>query len=326
MNRIILIPFCVSFFYFCTIPTQSKSTTEHSKENLTINEVTGCEEYAENSVSGQSAANFDKYLFIISDKLASVTLYDLKKKQQIYTLHLTPHTEKNADGNILYHCNQCNFGNEKFAANDLFPLIYISQRNLECTKRGFNTVFRIIPTLNTKKEIIAFTMKQVQTIYFPKMTDKNCLGTPNIALDKENGYIYTYCRNNNSAAPNNQKAVICKFKTPTIHNLQGKIQKKVVLNDKDILDSFKMDWYMTLAQGGFVKNGKLIFCQGFPNRKNPMYNHVYFHVIDLKSQKQTYVKDLLNIGFKDEPEGVFFYDGMILTTINGKRIFKINYH
>lgn len=298
------------------------------KSNQQFNEIKNFELYADNSVKHQSSANYGKYLFLVTNKLASITLYDLDKKQPIYTLQLPPHNETaNKEGIlsiVLYHCNQSSFGIERYNKKDKFPLLYISQRNMSNTKRALNTVYRIIPNWNKQGDISSFKAVQVQTIYFPQMTETNCMGTPNVAIDAETGYMYAYCRNNNSKDANYLKAVVAKFKLPALRDKDGKVRTQVILNDKDIIDSFHMDWNILAAQGGFIKNGQLILCQGAPGKKNPK-RPVYLRTIDLNQKKQILAVNLVPLGFAYEPEGVFFYKGHAMTSINGKYIFKFNF-
>ena len=318
-----------SFLLFSIVFALSPTMAQNKKATkMQFNALTGFETFAENSVKHQSSACYGRFLFLIPDKMSRITMYDLAKKRIIFTCELTPHLEKcNTTGvlsDILYHCNESNFGNERYGKDDIFPLLYVSQRNTLKENRALLSVLRIITFGKDKAHIDSFTVEEVQRIFFPVMTDANGMGTPNVAIDTEGGYMYPYCRNNRLDAPDYLKAVVAKLKLPKLRDSRGNVVKEVFLENKDILQSFKMDWNIQAAQGGFVREGKLILMQGFPNKK-PEKNHIWLRVIDLEKQEQTLAKDLVPLGFKWEPEGVFYYKGQVMTSVNGKGIFVMKF-
>ena len=131
---------------------------------------------------GQSVANYGKYIISVKDQLSSALLYDLEENKRVYRIFLTPHEEKNGT-TLIYHCNQCNFGREKYDEQDMFPLLYINQRNPSDSIGALITVYRIIPKLDENDSIVSFSMDHIQNIYLPLMTDENCLGNPNMVID-----------------------------------------------------------------------------------------------------------------------------------------------
>lgn len=274
--------------------------------------------FADNHIENQSAAIFNQYLFSVKDRLSSVSLYDLNKKRLIYTLKLAPHNEKNEDGFLVYHCNQCCFGKERYEENDYFPLFYISQRNPNNTLGALITVFRIVPHTDANSVIDSFEIENVQSIYLPVMTDQNSMGNPNLLIDTKKGFLYTYSRNNNTKASNYGITVISKFDLPALYK-NGVLQKEVFLTDHDILDSFPCDFKLINAQGGFLRKGKIYIAQGYPNVK-----YVYFREINIKKRRQTKVVDMLDLGFIKEPEGVWYYNGHVMVTTDKKEIFRLN--
>lgn len=262
--------------------------------------------YANNSLLGQSAAVYGDYLFIVANLLARAAVYNLRTRQLLYTLTTGVTSES------FWHCNQSSFGIDFYADNDPFPLLYISMQN-NSEGRGEVHVYRIVPTY-TDGEISEFSLTRVQVVYLPVMSDENCLGNPNVTIDVQKGVMWAYCRNEREGASNYRKAHFAKFAIP------DKNVSVVTLDDADILDSFSDDWSMLYAQGGFIKNGKLIIMQGMASG-----GFIYCRVIDLYlERKQVAMMDLLADGFTQEPEGVFTYDGKIMATCASAYIFQFN--
>lgn len=277
--------------------------------------------WAKNGTNHQSAANHGRYLFFVQNMLSSISLYDLDNKKMIYSLSLKPRDDKRGSI-VVYHCNQCCFGKEKYQDDDMFPLLYISQRNANDSTGAFLDVLRIIPFLDDKKQIDSFRVEQVQKVFLPVMTDRNSMGNPNAVIDSDDEYLYTYSRNNRPKAPNFRQAVITKFHLPSIRDINGKIQSEIFLTDSDILDSFNCEFNLLNAQGGFYRNGKIYIVQGHPS-KNEKLNYVYFREIDLRKKKLVKTVDMLNNGFRSEPEGCWYYNGSVMVGGYKKRIYKL---
>ena len=278
--------------------------------------------FAENSVVNQSATNWGKYLFVFTDKMASILLYDLEEKKVIHTLKLKPHSELN--NNIpVYHCNQCHFGKDKYDKGDHFPLLYVCQRSISGPSPAFMNVLRIIPQFENNMRIISFSVKEVQQIHFPSMTDRNSMGNPCVVIDTQNGFMYTYSRNYNKDASNYNCAVFSKFKLPQIKMDEDTSLHHVYLDDGDILDSFACDFSLVNVQGGFFRKGKIYLVQGYPS-KNPDMNYVYFREIDIKKKKQTRLVDMLADGFKEEPEGCWYYNKKVMISTYGNNIYSLH--
>ena len=312
LHLLLLLSFCL-----CCITVQAK--------RLRIDELTGVKLYANNSLNNQSATNYGRWLFLVSNKLVRVSIYDLQERRLVFTRYLKPHEEETSGKGVLYHCNQSDFGTERYDKDDMFPLLYVSVRIRPEDDRGSCTALRIIPSFNAKNEIDSFDVQEVQHVYFPSMTDKNCMGTPNVAIDRKRGMMVSYNRNHNLKATNWDLAQVTLFKLPGLRNSKGDVQKEVFLEDKDIKDHFAMPWHMMWVQGGFCRDGLLVVGQGAPSRES-WKNHTYLRVIDLKKHKQKLCCDLIHqYGLKHEPEGVFFYDGKILIATNNNEIYEVTY-
>jgi hypothetical protein len=277
------------------------------------------ERYVTNAMPNQSAANYGKFLFMVADKLEKIMLYDLEKKEPVYTLDLS--ISNIIDNPSTSHCNQCCFGKEKFSKEDEFPLLYISQRSPRKTEGAYLDVLRIITYKSEKRKIDSFNVQRVQRIHFPIMNDVNCMGNPNAIIDVERKRLYTYSRNNNSQSDNYLKAVVSSYKLPSLFT-KGKVLENVFLTDADLLNHSYYDFSLLNAQGGFFRNGKLYFAQGFPSTDSSL-NYVYFRELNIKKKNKMKTVDMLEDGFNYEPEGCWYWKGMAWVSTDRGEIYKL---
>ena len=251
--------------------------------------------YAENSKRHQSAASYGDYVFFVTNLRSHLYLYNLKKKMLLCDKKFVPVTEKTGNY-ILYHCNQMTFGNRRYAEQDPFPLLYISQR-ARSDKRCIIEVYRIIPEKSGSDDYTAMDAILVQTIYFPVMSAENALGRVNVAIDNDSGDMYCYSYSTLSSDLNYGQCRSSKLTIPDIY------EKEVYMEDKDIIDSFSLDYSGINSQGGCIKDGKLYIGQGYPGA-----GYVYLNIIDLRKKMLLERVDLLSMGVTWEPQGCFFYD------------------
>ena len=257
-------------------------------------------QYALLSLIHQSTAAYGDYAFFVTKGRSRIIMYSLRRKEQIYILEL------NSVDDDIFHCNQSSFGNTKYEGSDPFPLLYISQRS-RMDNRCFIEVFRILPLFDEElMDYVSFQIELVQTIYLPVMSYQNSLGNANCAIDQRNGWMYTYSRNNNAQDDNYGQCKITQFEIPDIYD------KKVVLNDQDIISSFMIEASAVNMQGGCIQDGVLYIGQGTPSSGN-----VYLNIIDLEKKELVRQIDLREHGFNWEPEGCFFYDGSVMLTHMG---------
>lgn len=241
----------------------------------------------------QSAACYGDYVFLISARMTNVAVLNMRTNKRIFTLEL-----KELGPNTIYHCNQACFGTLKYSEEDPFPLLYISQRQ-DKSKRCFITVFRVLPTYSgIDQEYTAFAFELIQTIYFPVATDDNCLNNVNAVIDTDNHFIYTYSRNNNSSAENAYQCKISKFSIPNTLETGT-----IYLSDSDILDSFFINTSAVNMQGGAYKDGILYIGRGYSSA-----GYINLYAVDIANRQLWFTVDLLNNGFRHEPEGAFIYN------------------
>ena len=270
------------------------------------------ETVATNGASGQSAALYDKYLFIVKDKFEKVILYNMETKAQVYTL--TTGVSVNT-----WHCNQSSFGAEKYDADDMFPVLYISMRPNSGSTRCVVNVYRIVPTL-TDGAITSFDMTLVQTINLPALTEQNGLGLANATIDTERGWMWTYSRNTTTGQSTSDLATFTRFAIPALFDGGGNAITSVTLEDSDIKDSFMDTWSIYDNQGAFIHNGKMYMMRGVPSSDH----FCECNVIDLYFQRTRVSRvDLYPNGFTSEPEGCFYYNDTVCFTVNGTSIYRI---
>lgn len=290
-------------FSYGPIPTTPNENYNSSKEYLFIDQI------STDGIAHQSAACYGDYAFFISNKMINIMVYNMRTNQRIFTLKQNP-----IGTGTIYHCNQACFGTQKYSEEDPFPLLYISQFQNK-NNRCFITVYRILPTsAGVEQEFTAFSFERIQTIYFPVATDENCLNNVNAVIDTDHQIIYTYSRNNNSAADNYRKCKISKFYLP-----KDILSGSIYLTNNDILDSFFINISAVNMQGGAYHDGLLYIGRGVP-----AVGYVNLYVVDLVNQKLCYNIDLLNGGYTWEPEGAYFYyDELYVGASN--RIFKFSF-
>ncbi len=268
------------------------------------------DEISTDGMAHQSAACYGDYAFLISNKMINVRVFNMRTNTRVFDLrNQTP-----LGTGTIYHCNQACFGTQKYSEEDPFPLLYISQHQNK-SNRSFIQVFRVLPTsAGSGQEYTAFAFEKIQTIYFPVLTDDNSLGNVNAVIDTDNHFIYTYSRNNNSTAENYGKCKISKFKIPDALE-----SASVILSDEDILDSFFIETSAINMQGGAYHDGLLYIGRGVPSA-----GYVNLYVVDLFNRRLWFTVDLLNNGFRYEPEGAFFYKDNLYIGASS-RIFKFTF-
>lgn len=263
------------------------------------------EEIASGTIKHQSAACYGNYVFLLADGMKEVQMYNIQKKQGLYTLTQTAIGQAS-----IYHCNQSCFGKEKYDSKDPFPLLYVSvfQSNGRCSAM----VYRILANWNnTSNDYDSFSLELVQRIYYPKASDTNALYNANTVIDSQNNCIYTYSRNNNSNADNYMKCRVSKFPLPDPHS------GNVAYENNDIIDSFELNVSAANMQGAAFDGNYLYIGRGYPG-----VGYVYLYIIDLKEKRLKYTVDLFNNGFREEPEGAFFYNGVLYISTNYYRIYQ----
>lgn len=283
-----------------TVAVYVKPAEDPKLEPADLNGAVTVTEYAELGYLHQSAAVYGDYAFFVRIGRTAIRLFDMTRKTRIYTLSMGDRNH------TVYHCNQSTFGVDKYAPEDYFPLLYISQRS-RSEQRCFTEVFRIIPLFSADSTaLLAFRTELIQEIFFPPNTMENSMGNVNCVIDPKTGWMYTYSRNNHAADGNYRQCKISRFAIPDVH------EKEVYLEDADIESSFMIDASAVNMQGGCIVDGRLYIGQG-----SPAARYVYLNVVDLREERLVKRYDLLAHGVNWEPEGCFYYDGSVMLAHTG---------
>jgi len=297
----------------------SNNTGKYIGEKIVINEehTFSLSSYMSAGKTHQSGTVWGDYFFMISDTMTSIYVYNLSTKTLLYTW----------SGSALdsaHHCNQCTFGIEYYDASDPFPLLYVSVNNaLSGTYAGrcSQEVYRISGTWDsTANEYTAFTFTKVQTIWLPDMTAENALGNANMAIDRRRQLMVFYSRNNISTDSNYQICRITEMEIPHFRNTSNNVVETVILDKKDILTSYEIPTTATYMQGGVIQDGKLYIAKGYAN-----VNVIALYVVDLYGKALVASIDLLGNGYTWEPEGVFIYDGKLMTSANNGSVYYFTF-
>ena len=258
----------------------------------------------------QSGACFGDYYFMFKDNYAKIFIYNLRTKKHLYTIDGI--SGKSAE---RYHCNQCTFGTIYHTSGDPFPLLYVTANN-DSEGRCAQDVFRITAEYDSiAGEYISFTLTQVQTIKLPIMTEDNCLGNANMAIDTFRNKMVFYSRDNDARSPNHW----CKISEMDIPAL-GEDGEVITLEDSNILTSYFINSGAALMQGGTIYADKLFIARGYESA-----GYITLVVVDLIGKRQIAELPLLKNGFNKEPEGVFFYDGILRISTNNSNFYNIQF-
>ncbi len=269
--------------------------------------------FSSNLFPHQSAAVFGDYCIFVTNKRSSFYLYSLSNRKVLHKLEMIPRSGSDFMGYDLYHCNQASFGVDFYNEQDLFPLLYISQRARN-DRRCFIEVFRIEPNKSDEGEdFTSMIISLVQTIYLPVMSETNSLGNVNCVVDRETRKMYMYSRNNDINDFNYGCCKISCMDIPDAH------KEEVVLSDSDILDSFMLGCSAINMQGGCILNGNLYIGQGYEKA-----GYIYMNVINLKKRQLECQVDLLARGVRWEPEGCFSYKNKVMVS-TASSIWEFNF-
>lgn len=242
-----------------------------------------------NSVQG--AAAYGSTLFLFFDHMPRIDVINLQTKEQVQDIMMKETT--------TYHCNNANFGSERFDAADAFPLLYVSMENKAEHKC---LVYRITG------EAGSYALTLVQTITYPEVTEIP-LYYPNAIIDSENGYLWLsgYEIENWHAVEGN-KTKYLKFRLPKLS------EGDVTLKAADALEQYEYP-AMTATQGAICRGGKIyqVYDVGPPTAYLRVFN---------SGKMESEVK-LHDCGLTVEPENIFWYDGHLYYTNQKRDIYKL---
>lgn len=262
-----------------------KGDTEIDYEIQSIETVMMFPDILTNS-SRQGCACYGNTLLVFHDTNDIVEVYDIKTLTLKSVVNMTGIGLSNNE----YHCNNANFGYQKYDSNDSFPLLYVSMEHLNQHRI---LVYRITG------EIENLNFDLVQTIVLPEPSQIS-LYYPNCYVDaeKETIWISGYSTNSYQSSENNRLKYI-KYGLPNVRN--GNV---IELKAEEIrqIDDFCS---ITATQGGCIYDGKLFQVFG-------IYAPRHFVVFNLSDS--TIIRDNLLDLVDYEPEGLFVKDDVIYYT------------
>ena len=237
--------------------------------------------------SVQGCAQYNGLLFVTCNQMAVIAIFDLESKEFVGKITLTPVP--------TYHCNSMNFGIEKYADGDDFPLLYISMENI--------AEHKMIALRITKALDDTYSGEIKQTVIYPEPSESTQY-YPNGSLDNDNGYLFVkgYTLNNYVASSEN-KIRVRKWAMPKLSD--GDVELKVA----DALQTFDVP-ALTATQGEIVNNGKMLGCYGADWAGDKS-----IHVAMIDPERERMVTDITmnSVGYTQEPEAVFVWnDGMYI--------------
>lgn len=235
------------------------------------------------SLGTQGSAVYGNYLFVGHATMSYINILDLSTKSYVGNIAFEP-----VDA---YHCNNMNFGVEKYAESDVFPLLYISQENINEHKC---IVMRI-----TESDGV-FSGEVVQTITYPEPSSVS-MYFPNCVIDTDNNYIYVIgYKINGYATKENNALKVAKWELPKLAD------GDVMLDMSAAKDSFEMP-FVSCTQGAIVHNGRIFQCYGVDWKTHGLYLCMInpdAHTVETKIC-------LNDIGYYPEPEALFVWNNYL---------------
>ena len=252
---------------------------------------------------GQDGAIFGKYLFRFNHK-GEGRVYDLELIEKGKAEPISDITLDKSDI-ICPHCNSVAFGNEYFAKDDEFPLLYANIYNNyakeENQLKGVCCVYRIKREgesfMTTLVQLIEIDFVEDATLWKAEPEKDGARPYGNFAVDRENNILYAFVMRNEERG-----TAYFAFDLPKLCNGEPDKKygvKKVVLNKVDIKNSFVCPEHHYI-QGACCHKGKIYSLEGF--RNSPA-----LRIIDPAKQVQESITFFSDFGITDETEFIDFY-------------------
>lgn len=241
-------------------------------------------------VSLQGAACYGDYLFQFENYNSNVYIYNLKSKKFIEKVSLKPNSNN--------HCNNASFSDIFYDLDNEFPLLYVSGGLVSTYNHA--QVYRIVHNED------GFIIEKVQEIEFPKASTDNKMHSTQVVMADD--YMYVLTKGSN-------QTFVSKFEIPD-YNLSS-----VLLTDEDIIEQYEVDDYIH-KQGAVIKDGLMYVMYGVPAWGDTNY----LRVLDLNKYEDSFIINISKLGFKQEFEGLAFYNGtLIAATNNNAGIFVFHF-
>lgn len=264
-----------------TIITPKDSILADSIHSTYQPEITYTKLFTLNSTSKNTTQGFavhDKYLFNCHHTNDVIDIFDLETKKAVGAIHLEPET--------IVHCNNVNFGSERYLEDDKFPLLYIQQRGYASKLN----VYRIV-----SKGDSAFAAEKIQTISFESCSW--CINT----IDKSRNLLYTFY------GYNGNNYLSC-FRMPSYR------EGDITIHPKSAYKTFFCP-YKKVGQDTAFDDKYLYITCGY-SKEGELWR------IDMDN-KMARLIDLTKYKLNGEPEGLDIYKGDILLSFLSKALYRI---
>lgn len=242
------------------------------------------------NIQGASIANGK--LFQLHDGNKPIVVYDMKNGNFLSEIVVEP--------TKTWHNNTASFSNVYFEKGDAYPLLYVSQENINEHKA---VVYRI-----KEEKDGSLSAEIVQTIIFPEPIEMG-LYYPNLALDLDAGFLYltgfSWASWNKSERGN--AVQILRFRLPSVK--EGPVIKFCT---KDILERYCTD-FKVATQGAAIRDGKLYQVFGGPGNSCLVCT-------DLSTGVEVFRSELN--GIPGEPEGLGFHNDRIIVSCNDGEVYR----
>ena len=262
---------------------------------------------------GQDGAIFGSLLFRF-DHLGNCGVYDLQElegKQDV--VEMTPIARFTLDrADVLApHSNAVTFGSEYYADGDEFPLLYSNiYNNREKTDdpmRGVCCVYRLqrmddgFTTTLVQLIEIGFVDDPVLWRAYPDRDGVRPYG--NFVIDRDAGCYYAFVMRTEALGTR-----YFTFDLPTLE--EGEIDpvwgvRRVVLTPEDVREAFDCEHHHFI-QGAIAHEGRIYSTEGFSDDET---NRPAIRVIHPGARCEEACVDLMEMGYREEPEMIDFYEG-----------------
>ena len=275
-----------------------------------------------NITDGQDGAVFGGLLFRFKTNglcyIYNLNNLTIEKKSPIVSIF----TLDKADV-IVPHSNSVVFGNEYYAEDDEFPLLYTNIYNnysrCENKRIGVCCVYRIWREENEFKNRlvglieIGFTKDEL----WSSGDDIRPFG--NFVIDKEKGLYHAFTMRDNEEITRYFSFKLPKLSNGVMDNELG--VKKITLKKEDIIDTFDTE-YHRFIQGACCEKGKIYSLEGFSGDE---VNPPAMRIISTNDKKQLECVYFGDFGLTIEPELIDFENNVCYYGDNHGNLYVIEF-
>lgn len=263
--------------------------------------------YKTHITGGQDGAIFSGLLFRFNHK-GHCSVFDLKTACNCDSPDPVASFTLDRADELCPHSNAVMFGNEYFAEDDEFPLLYSNIYNnyasAEDTLKGVCCVYRLKRAGNTFETTlvqlieIGFTEDADYWRSDPEKRDVRPYG--NFTIDREKGIYYAFVMRDKTHTTRYFSFGLPKLSQGVPDEKYG--VRRVTLKIEDIIDSFDTE-YHRFIQGACTHKGLIYSAEGFTDSAE---NPPAIRVIDPAGRKQKCFVDIVLMGYTVEPECIDF--------------------